>query len=169
MNRHPNTIVRPLTPADEPALWDMLYYAIYVAEGAVPPGREVVNQPEVAKYVREWGRADDMGFIALDAESKRPVGAAWLRLLVGEDKGYGYVDEATPEIAIAVVPDCRGRGIGTRLLTQLLQAAARDYAAASLSVAEDNPALRLYKRLGFETVGKSATSLTMRKALGTGA
>ena len=168
MSTELNYIVRPLTSADEPALWEMLYYAIYVAEGDISPEREVVNQPGVAKYVHEWGRTDDRGFIALDAADKQPIGAAWLRLLVGDNRGYGYVDEATPEVSIAVAPEYRGQGIGTRLLTQLLQAAAVDYVTVSLSVAGDNPALRLYQRLGFEPVGKSGTSLTMRKTLRTG-
>jgi ribosomal protein S18 acetylase RimI-like enzyme len=35
----------------------------------------------------------------------------------------------------------------------------------SLSVAAENPALRLYERLGFEVVAKVGTSLTMRKRL----
>ena len=167
MNTELNYIVRPLTQADEPSLWEMLYHAIYVAEGDISPEREVVNQPEIAKYVHEWGRADDRGFIALNAEGKQPIGAAWLRLLVGDNKGYGYVDDATPEVSVAVLSEYRGKGIGTRLLTQLLQVASKHYPAVSLSVAGDNPALRLYQRLGFETVGMSGTSFTMRKTLKT--
>ena len=102
--------------------------------------------------------------MALDGH--QPIGAAWLRLLVGDDGGYGHVDDATPELSIAVLSEYRGRGIGTRLLTRLLQLASEHYAAVSLSVAQNNPALLLYGRLGFDIVGTSGVSLTMRKALG---
>jgi ribosomal protein S18 acetylase RimI-like enzyme len=146
-------------------LWEMLYHAIYVPEGQALPERDVVTQPELARYVSGWGEEDDMGFVATDGEGMQPLGAAWLRLLRGEDKGFGFVDEATPELSVAVLPEHRGQGIGTRLLTRLLQVAATHFAAVSLSVDADNPALRLYRRLGFETVGTSGTSLTMKVAL----
>lgn len=165
MNTELDYIIRPLTQEDEPFLWEMLYHAIYVADGDPLPERDVIKQPEVARYVRDWGRADDSGFIATDAFSQQPIGAAWLRLLTGDDKGYGYIDDATPELSVAVLPDCRGKGIGTMLLTKLLQTASIHCSAFSLSVAPDNPARRLYQRLGFEVVGTSGTSLTMRKKL----
>jgi ribosomal protein S18 acetylase RimI-like enzyme len=78
-----------------------------------------------------------------------PIGAAWLRLWLGEDKGFGYVKNEIPELAIAVLPDYRGQGIGARLLTQILGAAKMKYPAVSLSVRANNPVLRLYERTGF--------------------
>lgn len=165
MNTPPNYVIRPLTPEYVAFLEKMLYHAIYVTPGHAPPGRDVVRRPEIARYVRAWGRAGDSGFVALDANSQQPIGAAWLRLFSDADKGFGYVDEDTPELSIAVLPGQRGRGVGTSLLTQLLQAAASQHHAVSLSVAPGNPALRLYQRLGFETLGASGVSLTMIKIL----
>jgi ribosomal protein S18 acetylase RimI-like enzyme len=165
MNTELDYIIRPLTQEDEPFLWEILYHAIYVAEGDPLPERDVIKQTEVARYVRDWGCADDSGFIAIEAFSQQPIGAAWLRLLTDDNKGYGYIDDATPELSLAVLPDCRGKGIGIMLLTKLLQTASIHCPAVSLSVAPDNPALRLYKRLGFEVVGTSGTSLTMMKKL----
>ena len=165
MSTEQDYVIRPLTQADEPLLWEMLYHAIYVPEGQALPEPDVVNRPEIARYVRDWGQADDRGFIALDGGGKQPLGAAWLRLLRGDGKGFGYVDETTPELSVAVLPQCRGQGIGTRLLTRLLQVASNNHPAVSLSVAAENPALRLYRRLGFEVVGTSGTSLTMKVAL----
>ena len=162
-----NYVIRPLAQADEPFLWQMLYHAIYVTEGEALPERDVINQPELARYVHDWGQADDRGFIAMDTEGKHPIGAAWLRLLTGDSKGFGYVDDATAELSVAVLPEYRGQGIGTRLLSQLLQAASNHHPAVSLSVAADNPALRLYQRLGFDVVGTSGGSLTMKKTLRT--
>lgn len=157
-------VIRPLTPTDEPFLWEMLYLAIYVPPGETPPDRDIVHRPEIARYARNWGRPDDGGFFAIDAANQKPIGAAWLRLLTGENMGYGYVDDATPELTIAVLPEYRGKGVGTRLLTCLLDAAQTRYPSVSLSVSADNPALRLYRRMGFEVVTRSGLSVTMRKS-----
>jgi GNAT superfamily N-acetyltransferase len=151
--------IRPARAIDEPFLWEMLYQAVYVPPGGAPVPREIVGQPELNRYVAGWGQAGDVGFIA--EENGQPIGAAWLRLLPGEKRGYGYVDDHTPELTMAVAPNYRSRGIGTRLLTYLLAEAARQYPAVSLSVAAENPARRLYERHGFVTVGKYDGSLTM--------
>ena len=155
--------IRPLTAVDEPFLWEMLYQAIHIPEGVTPPERDIVYQPELAKYVRDWGRPGDYGFVAIDTANNCSVGAAWLRLWTQENKGYGYVDNATPELSIAVLPEYRGKGIGSRLLTRLIEAAQIRYSAISLSVSPDNPALRLYQRFGFEEIDRCGTSLTMLK------
>jgi ribosomal protein S18 acetylase RimI-like enzyme len=157
-----NYTIRPLTSEDEPFLWEMLYQAIYVPEGQTAPSREVVHLPELARYVRGWGRADDYGFLASEAATGQPVGAVWLRLLGSEDKGYGYVDDDTPELSVAVLPEHRGQGIGAQLLTYLF-ASACGHLPISLSFSAGNPALRLYERFGFEVVSKSAGSLTMKR------
>jgi ribosomal protein S18 acetylase RimI-like enzyme len=156
-------LMRALTPADQPVLWEMLYQAIYVGEGATPSVREIVQRPELARYLQGWGRPDDVGFAAVDGTSQQVVGAAWMRRWSGDERGYGYVDEETPELSLAVLPEYRGRGIGTALLARLLGVARKRYGAVSLSVAEANPARRLYKRLGFKVVDRSGTSLTMER------
>src|SRR5689334_4247341 len=94
--------IRPLTLADEAFLWEMLYLAIYVPEGAAPFPRDIVRSPEIRRYAQDWGQADDLGLVAVRQEYGEPVGATWTRLLKGENKGYGYVDEATPELTMAV-------------------------------------------------------------------
>ncbi|MCT7991918.1 GNAT family N-acetyltransferase [Laspinema olomoucense] len=157
-----NCIIRPLISKDQPFLWEMLYQALYVPGGQSVPPREVVQLPELARYVRGWKRVGDCGFLASDAATGQSVGAVWLRLLVGENRGYGYVDDDTPELSIAVVPGYRGQGLGTQLLIHLL-ASASGQSSISLSVSVDNPALRLYERFGFEVVSKSEGSLTMKR------
>ena len=101
-------------------------------------------------------------------ENKLPIGAIWLRLLNGEEKGFGYVDEKTPELGMAVLPTYRNQGIGTRLLSRLIESAANSYEYISLSVSAGNPALRLYQRLGFDVVGEDGGSLTMKRRLKAG-
>jgi GNAT superfamily N-acetyltransferase len=157
---------RLLTQADEHFLREMLYHALYVPDGQAPFPPEIVNEPELAKYVLDWGKAGDKGFAAVDELTSQPVGAAWMRLFTAENKGYGYVGEGVPELSVALLPTYRNRGIGTTLLKYLIEEARREHPALSLSVSSDNPAVRLYRRLGFEVVGQSGTSLTMKKTLG---
>jgi ribosomal protein S18 acetylase RimI-like enzyme len=157
----PNFDIRPLLPTDEPFLWDVLYEAIYVPPGESPPPRAIVHEPGIAHYVAGWGRPGDLGVVAIDLDTQKAAGAAWLRLLQGDNRGYGYVDDATPELTIAVLPAYRGRGVGTQLLKELLKMAAPHYHAISLSVWKENPARRLYERLGFVAVQGDANTLTM--------
>ena len=90
-------------------LRDMLHHAYY--------WRERVPGSLVSRYVRGWGRPGDTALIAL--ENGFPVGAAWFRLFAAAEPGYGFVDESTPELAIAVVPSKRGHGVGDDLLSPL--------------------------------------------------
>ena len=155
--------LRPATPTDEPFLREMLYQSLYVEDGAAPFPLEVVHQAELARYFKGWGRRGDLGFIAVDAGSNLPIGAAWSRLPDGADKGFAYVDDETPELAVAVLPERRGQGIGTDLLKRLLAEAERSFPAISLSVSPNNPARRLYERLGFETLDVRGGHPLMRK------
>jgi ribosomal protein S18 acetylase RimI-like enzyme len=63
------------------------------------------------------------------------------------------------------MPEHRGQGVGRLLLNHLIARASTQYAALSLSVDPQNPAMRLYQTVGFAVVGSSGTSLTMRKGL----
>ena len=149
--------VRPATSADESFLREMVYAALFVPDGQPPFAREVLDQPDISHYYRGYGhRPGDTGLVAL-RPSGEPVGAAWVRQLTGDDPGYGYVDDETPELTIAVGPTHRGHGLGTRLLAELCRAVPR----CSLSVDHRNPARRLYERLGFTVVAFDGNSLTM--------
>jgi ribosomal protein S18 acetylase RimI-like enzyme len=150
---HNSFPIVPLTTADEPLLMEMMFQAIFVPDGAEPPPPSIINAPTTRKYYSAFGTLPgDMGYKAVDPQTGKPVGAAWLRLLRGNAKGYGYVDDQTPELSIAVDPAYRGQGVGTQLLELLFVAAAEEYQAISLSVWPENPAYRLYQRLGFVVV-----------------
>lgn len=162
-----NISIRPLTSEDESFLREMLYEAIYLPPEIPRPPRDIVNQPDLAKYVNDWGQPGDGGLLAFDPATQRPAGAAWFRLFHETNRGYGYVDNSTPELTIAVLPEYRGKGIGSQLLTRLLEIAQTRYAAISLSVMPGNPALRLYQRAGFREAGHYGTSLIMLKVFAT--
>ena len=146
-------MIRAAGPNDVRFLRDMLRHAYYwrMNESADLP---------VARYVLNWGRPGDEGLVALD--DANPVGAAWYRLFPREEAGFGFVDEKTPELTIAVVPSRRGKGFGHELMTGLLERARRaGYDALSLSVAKDSPAVSLYQRYGFRPVAEPDDALTM--------
>jgi ribosomal protein S18 acetylase RimI-like enzyme len=152
-----NLTIRPILLADEPFLWEMLYQALYVPAGAELFPRDIIQQPEIAQYVRDWGQPDDVGLIACDDET--PIGAVWIRHL----RAYGFVDDETPEMSIAIVPGYRGQGFGTMLMNELFALLPSRYAALSLSVSKENPALQLYERLGFEVVKDDGNSVIMKR------
>ncbi len=154
--------IRPLTKADQAFLWEMLYQSFFVPKGKSPFERNIVNRPENARYVEDWGRENDSGFVAVNGNNQS-IGAVWLRLFKDNEKGFGYVDAKTPELGIAVLPEFRGRGLGTMLLSHLIEATEDVFEYISLSVAAENPALRLYQRLGFETVGKFGDAIVMKR------
>lgn len=153
-----------------PFLWDMLYeirYARCVREGKLPPSRDILKIPELAKYVQGWGRTGDQWFIAISRDNQASIGAAWYRLFTEDDKGYGYINSETPEIAIAILPEYRNKGLGQVLMLHLLkQAKADGYQQISLSCGLTNAnALHLYQKLGFEKVEVFHISCIMKKPI----
>jgi ribosomal protein S18 acetylase RimI-like enzyme len=152
--------VRKATGHDGPLLVAALLMAFNWRRSApATSATEILALPEMAHYVANWPLEGDQGFIA---EDEQPVGAAWWRSFPAHDPGYGYVNDHTPEISIGVSSSHRRRGVGTLLLDALIsEARTRSIAALSLSVDPDNGALRLYRKLGFEVVGASGTSVTM--------
>lgn len=148
-------LLQPLTIADEPFLWEMLFEAAHLAEDGATSVDAAKNSPILSRYVKGWGREGDMGVMAIAPQTEQKIGAAWVRLWSEDDRGFGFVQPEIPELAIAVLPEYRGQGVGTQLLKQLVSIAADVYPAISLSVRANNPALRLYERLGFRAIAGS--------------
>ena len=153
--------IRPATRDDDEFLKKMLYEA--AAWNPDWPRQQVIEalaDPVLERYHRSWGRPGDAGVIAeIDGV---PVGAAWYRLFAVEDPGYGFVDEKTPELGIAVEPIHRRRGIGETLLRALMvQAREEGFTHLSLSVAVHNRSRMMYQRTGFEKVDEAGGSWTM--------
>lgn len=153
--------IRAVTADDQAFLWETLYLSLYVREGEKPFDREVVNEPHLAKYVEDWGQAGDVGYIAIN-DQQQPIGAVTARVLPADNQGYGYIDDVTPELGLAVLDEYRGQGVGTALMQALLtELRQQQIAQVSLSVDPSNPVVRLYERLGFQEVGVVGTSITM--------
>ena len=142
-------VVRRGGAQDVRFLRDMLHHAYYWKERAPDAG-----PGPVALYVKAWGRVGDTAVIALDRGF--PVGAAWYRLFEEDKPGYGFVDEKTPELSIAVVPLHRRKGIGEAVLRScMVQAREEGFQALSLSVAVHNRSRMMYQKAGFEKVAES--------------
>jgi ribosomal protein S18 acetylase RimI-like enzyme len=145
---------------------DFTFLATMLGEAAVwrpdkqtPTAEQVMADPRYALYLAGWPRQGDYGLIA---EQDGPVGAAWYRTYTEAEHGYGFVAEDVPELSIAVIASRRHEGIGRRLLVGLIEASvAQGHPAISLSVAENNPARRLYESTGFVAVEKNGRSWTM--------
>jgi ribosomal protein S18 acetylase RimI-like enzyme len=154
-------VIHPLTDADEPLLWEMLYHGLHAAEAATKPSQDIVRRPELARYVAGWGRPGDVGFVARDPETGDPLGAVWCRSTMAADSSN---KNDAPELAFAVKPGHRRRGIGAALLTQWVKTNPRQ-SSISLAVGANSPAVRLYERFGFKVVRENPGSVTMSREI----
>jgi len=149
------------------AAFDLAFLREMLVEAAHPPGSPRPVDPladdEVARYLDGWGRPGDLGLVAWSGGER--LGAAWTRIYPLERAGYGFVDEATPELTVGVRAEHRGAGLGRALVVGALDlAATHGHPQVSLSVADaTNPtAAHLYRRVGFVEHGRDeGGSLTM--------
>jgi ribosomal protein S18 acetylase RimI-like enzyme len=106
-----------------------------------------------------WDEATKVAFLAAQFEAQtlhydRYYSRA-LRLIVedhGASAGRLFLEEIGDELRIvdiALLPEHRGRGIGTALLAAVLALAASRGRSATIHVEKANPARELYLRLGF--------------------
>jgi len=155
-----------LIRADEHGfLREMLYEALFVPPGQSPLPISILESPDIKKYIKNWGdRAFDLSIVAVGDQEL--LGAIWGRMFGPEEKGYGFVNEKTPEISMAIREGFRNKGIGTELLTRIeIEYAILGIEALSLSVDKLNPAKNLYGRLGYELVEEAGTAITLMKQI----
>ncbi|HEX9996551.1 MAG TPA: GNAT family N-acetyltransferase [Abditibacterium sp.] len=152
--------VRPVSRDDQAFLFEALHIALWTPD---PPFRQPIDWlklPHVARCVEDWGRMGDLGIIATHGET--PIGAAWLRLPQALEQELAFIDEQTPILGIGVLEPFQQRGVGSRLLTALIEAAQSRYDAVALSHHPQNPAARLYAKFGFVEVDERRTFKILR-------
>jgi hypothetical protein len=113
--------LRPLSTQDE-ALVAQAMLGNLNWSGEQVTAHDVQTQPQLRHYTELMPQRGDFGIVAEGADE--PIGLVWAQYLGAEDPGYGFVDEATPELCLWVAPSSRGFGVGRGLL-RALQAKAR--------------------------------------------
>jgi GNAT superfamily N-acetyltransferase len=153
--------IRTIQPEELAILEDMLYEAIFQPEGSEPLPRDVIKVPEIDVYIRDFGKKKDDYCLVADLEGKI-LGAVWVRILSGEIKGYGNVDDQTPEFAISLFREYRNKGIGTLLMEKMIACLKeKGYHQVSLSVDKANYAVNMYKKLGFKIIEENKQDYLM--------
>ena len=148
--------VRPATLDDV----DFLCHVLYLTHVQDYP--ECVAQPEEA-----WAESLRAAHTH-DLQGKVKASTLYVIQVGTERVGRLRVVRTTErhELAgIQIVPDYQGQGIGTSIITTILQEASERAVAVELRVNKDNPdAERLYARLGFRRCGKEGDDYWMTTA-----
>jgi putative acetyltransferase len=140
----PEFEIRPIGPDDAEALWRIRRQPGVMETTMGLPSERLAQR---RKRIEELGDDDHM-FVAV--RHGEVVGAAGLHVASGRRRHVG-------EIGVAVAAAHQGKGVGTALLTALLQLA-DDWLGlrrVELQVVADNARARgLYERFGFEVEGR---------------
>jgi len=143
--------IRPFAPFEWETYKDLRLRSLSDSPDAF--GRTLVEEQE--RSDADWSSRLESGTnsnidLALVAEVEgKPIGLAW-----------GRIEVSNPEVAnlyqMWVAPSHRHLGIGQKLLeTVIAWARSRNTSYLEVGVTHgDSPAIRLYKRTGFEPVGK---------------
>jgi ribosomal protein S18 acetylase RimI-like enzyme len=146
-----------MQPSEYPILREFLYEAIYQPDDSEPLPRSILNDPALEMYIKDFGSLADDHCLCAEV-SGSIVGAVWVRNIAG----YGSIDEKTPECAISLFREFRGKGIGTALLIEMLNyLKEKGYEKVSLSVQKENYAVKMYQNAGFKTLSETEEELIM--------
>lgn len=150
----PTVTLRPVTAADRGFL-------LSVYESTREEELAQVDWPDGAReaFVRMQFDAQDASYRA-----HNPHGSFDVIAVDGQPAGRLYVDRRPDDIRIvdvALLPEFRGRGVGTHLVTRLTTEASATGRTVSIHVEVHNPAASLYRRLGFVAVAERAVHRRM--------
>ena len=151
------TTLRPITPGD-----DRFLYRVYASTRA----EEMAVVPWTEKEKQDFLR------FQFDAQHKYymehfPKASYDLIVLEGEPIGRLYIDRCRDEIRlidIALLPEHRGRGLGGAIMRRVLAEGAEVGKLVRIHVERNNPALSLYRRLGFEKIEEQGVYYLMEWA-----
>ena len=156
MNSGLSIVLRPVTEDDLPVLRH-IYASTRAEELAAVP----------------WSAEQKEAFLTMqfqaqraDYQSNYPDATFDIVECEGQIAGRLYVHRRPAEIRIidiALLPKHRGNGIGTHLLSELIAESEASEKPLSIHVEKQNPALRLYQRLGFTPTDESAVYLLMHR------
>ncbi len=150
--------LRPITPGDDAFLFE-LYASTRENELAPVPWSEAQKQAfirmqfdaQTKHYATHYAERSSFDVILVDGG---PAG----RLIVHRGEHDVRI------VDVALMPAFRGKGVGSELLRALLDEADAAGQSVSIHVEHDNPALRLYARLGFVKISEHGISWLMQRA-----
>ncbi|MFN8348460.1 MAG: GNAT family N-acetyltransferase [Spirosomataceae bacterium] len=142
--------LRALTEADLPYLLE-IYAGTRAEELALVPEwsdedkKRFITQQFMAQhqYYREFYQGAELQMIVRD---ERPIGRLYIH--------WNYSPKEVRIMDIALLPGHRGKGIGSQLLSAVLQKGSALGKTVTIHVEFNNPALHLYERLGFRKIGE---------------
>jgi putative acetyltransferase len=140
--------IRKGTVADEAQLKE-LYRRVAAVPGGLARSVDEVTDAFMHDLVEN---AVHKGMLFVAESARKPVG-----MLVVYPVGPQSLAHVLKDVTVLVDPDFQGQGIGSRLLTTLqseIQEHRPDIMRVELFTRETNPALALYKRLGFVQEGR---------------
>ena len=156
--------IRDAIASDADFLRKMLIQAVNWDTRRMTPEAEILASPLFTPYFADWPQEGDVGLVAIDDDE--PIGAAWFRSFVHQERGLGRVADDIPVIAIGVAGSWQNRGVGRALLRALVdKATSIGYRAVSLSVDPASFAARVSRSEGFEVVHSESGNRTMLKTL----
>jgi ribosomal protein S18 acetylase RimI-like enzyme len=151
VDAHPVFRLRPATRADQAFLYELHRAAVGSYVSAVWGW----NEPDQRRRFARWLRSGGTDVVEVAGE---PIGCLQVR-----DEGADvYLAR------IELMPAWQRRGLGTALVSGVVARAAARGRAVSLHVFGDNPARRLYERLGFRVMHDDGVRVAMRRPLNSG-
>ena len=150
-------IIREMHPHEYPLLDDFLYEAIFQRDETNLISKTIIKNPELQVYIEDFGGKKDDFCLCAEVD-KTIVGAVWVRNI----RGFGSIDESTPEFAISLYKDFRGYGIGTEMMNKMIAYLKQaGYSKTSLAVQKDNYAVKMYLKVGFQIIDENMEEYIM--------
>jgi ribosomal protein S18 acetylase RimI-like enzyme len=138
--------LRPTASTDFPFAW--------------PLYRELM-QPLTVELLGRWNETGQKRVV----EAALAQEGTFIIALDGSDAGWLQVSESSDSVYLGqlyLAPGSQNRGIGTVIVTELMDKARGAGKTLNLDVMKNNRARFLYQRLGFQVIGESEHKLHMR-------
>ncbi|MCP5108611.1 MAG: GNAT family N-acetyltransferase [bacterium] len=139
---------RPITDNDIGFL-----YNVYASTRAEEMANTGWNQQQTGEFLSMQFNLQHTQYL-----QNYPAASFDIMLWDGVPIGRLYVDRREKEIRIldiSLLPDFRGRGIGSKIMKDLIAEANEKKVPLNLHVLRNNPALTLYEKLGFKKVAEN--------------